>query len=126
MSFEFRPLNSTDVFPMFKILGKIGINEFTSCLQNEDVKKLLSGESGENASIFGVSVMLEIANVVVTNIPKCEAEIYQLLASVSGMTVKQIKELGFASFMEMVIEFVKKEEFRDFIKVVSKLFKSEN
>ena len=123
MNFEFRPLNSTDVFPMFKILGKIGINEFTSCLQNEDVKKLLSGESGENASIFGVSVMLEIANVVVTNIPKCETEIYQLLSSVSGMTVKQIKELGFASFMEMVIEFVKKEEFRDFIKVVSKLFK---
>jgi hypothetical protein len=85
------------------------------------------GENKENATaIVGVSVILEIANVIIGNIPKCETEIYQMLSQTSDLSVKQVKELDFATFAEMVIDFIKKEEFKDFIKVVSRLFKPVN
>ena len=125
--YTFRKLSSVDVFPMFKIIGAIGINEFTACFEKDGVKNMIAsftGESGEDmSSIVGISVILEIANVIIGNLPKCENEIYQILSQTSNLTVKQVQELDMAVFFEMVIDFVKKEEFKDFIKVVSKLFK---
>ena len=125
--YVFRPLSAVDVFPMFKIIGAIGINEFTACFEKDGVKNLIASmkdESGENLpSIIGISVVLEIANVIIGNIPKCENEIYQILSQTSNLSVAQVKKLDMAVFCEMVIDFIKKEEFKDFIKVVSKLFK---
>ena len=129
--YTFRKLNSTDLFLMFKIIGKIGINEFTACFEKDTVKKLIAsvagGESKDSATAFvGISVVFEMANVIIGNLPKCEAEIYQMLAQTSNLSVKQVQELDFITFTEMVIDFVKKEEFKDFIKVVSKSFKLVN
>ena len=128
--YEFRTLNSTDMFLMFKIIGKIGVNEFTACFDKETVKQMLSTvkkDDKENATtMVGMSVVLEIANTIAGNLPKCEVEIYQLLSNTSNLSVKQVKELSMATFAEMVIDFIKKPEFKDFITVVSRLFKSEN
>lgn len=130
--YTFRKLGAPDVFLMFKILSKIGIGEFTDCLDKDSVKKVLAKLTGtnnsdnDNVTVAGISVMLEAANVILGNLPKCEQEIYQMLSNTSNLTVKQVKELDMITFTEMVIDFVKKEEFRDFIGVVSKLFKSEN
>lgn len=129
--YTFRKLQGTDVFLMFKIIGKIGINEFTDCFEKDTVKHMIASVTGDKVSegatnLVGVSVMLEIANVVIGNLPKCETEIYQMLANTSNLTVEQVMELDFATFTEMVIDFIQKEEFRDFMKVVSKLFKSAN
>lgn len=125
--YVFRKLSAIDVFPMFKIIGAIGINEFTACFEKDGVKNMiasLTGEAEEDmASIVGISVILEIANVIIGNLPKCENEIYQILSQTSNLTVAQVKKLDMAVFFEMVIDFIKKEEFKDFIKVVSKLFK---
>lgn len=128
--YTFRTLNSTDTFLMFKILGKIGINEFAECFSKDSVKQVISAVSGDdtsgNATMVGISVVLEAANVIIGNLPKCEAEIYQLLSNTSNLTVKQVKELDFVTFAEMLIDFVQKDEFKDFIKVASRLFKSES
>lgn len=129
--YTFRKLNSTDTFLMFKIIGKIGINEFTDCFGKDAVKEMIQKFTGKNNSddgltMVGISVILEIANVIIGNLPKCESEIYEMLSKTSNLTVKQVKELDFATFTEMIIEFIKKEEFRDFIKVVSKSFKLGN
>ena len=128
-AYTFRKLNSTDTFLMFRIVGKIGINEFTACFEKDAVKKMIATVVGGNqkdaTAVVGISVILEVANVIMGNLPKCEAEIYQILANVSGMSVEDIKALDFATFTEMVIDFIKKDEFKDFIKVVSKSFKLE-
>ena len=126
--YTFRRLNSTDVFPMFKIIGAIGVNEFKSCFEGDGIRGMIQtigkeeGESGNLISV-GLSVGLEIANTVFNNLPKCETDIYQLLSQTSNLSVDEVKALDFVVFTEMVIDFVKKEEFKDFIKVVSKLFK---
>jgi len=127
--YTFRLLNSTDVFPMFTIISKIGVNEFTTCFGKDGIKALIKkmtdkteGEE-QNAAIVGISVALEIANVIFANLPKAEKDIYQLLSQASNLTAEEVQALGFAEFTEMVIDFIKKDEFADFIKVVSKLFK---
>lgn len=126
--YTFRTLNSTDVFLMFKIIGKIGVNDFTKSFDKDTVKAMIQNTKGSKdaSTMVGVSVMLEIANIIIGNLPKCETEIYQMLANTSNLTVEQVKELDFATFTEMVIDFIRKEEFKDFIKVVSKLFKPVN
>ena len=129
--YTFRTLNSTDTFLMFKIIGKIGINEFTACFEKDTVKQMNASVTGdkteENATtVVGISVILEMANVIIGNLPKCEAEIYQMLSNTSNLSVTRVKALDFVTFAEMVIDFVKKDEFKDFISVVSRLFKPEN
>ena len=76
-----------------------------------------------SVSVTYISVILEVADVLFNNIAKCENEVFQMLSQTSNLSVAQVKKLPFAQFTEMVIDFIKKEEFRDFIKVVSKLFK---
>lgn len=130
-AYTFRKLNSTDIFLMFKIMGKIGITEFAKCFEKDTVKELIANVTGgdtkkDATTVVGIAVMLEVANVVIGNLPKCEGDIYQMLAQTSDLSVEKIKKLDFATFTEMVIDFIKKEEFKDFIKVVSGLFKPVN
>ena len=130
--YTFRQLGAPDIFLMSKIISKIGINEFKACFEADGIKSLIQNtmmeqkEDGAESDIIsvGAGVFLEIANVILANLPKCEAEIYQMLSQTSNLTVKEITAPGNAvMFLEMVIDFIKKEEFRDFIKVVSRLFK---
>ena len=131
--YTFRRLSSVDVFLMFKIISKIGVKEFNACFENEGIKNLVMAMMGEkkakedgaeqSASVTYIAVILEVADVIFKNIPKCESEIFQMLSQTSNLSVEEVKALDFADFTEMVIDFIKKEEFRDFIKVVSKLFK---
>lgn len=128
--YTFRKLSSKDVFLMFKIVSAIGINEFAACLENGSVLKAITAmsddekESESGAMMAASVVLLEVGNVILANLPKCEKEIYQLLSSCSNMTTDQLTAEGNAvMFIEMVIDFFKKEEFPAFFKVVSKLFK---
>ena len=132
--YTFRNLNSTDMFLMFRIINKIGIKEFSAVLKHDGIKGLVSRlmhekieeaeEAGEESSVSVtyIEVILEVADVVFRCLPRCEAELYQMLSKVSDLTEDQVKELSMPDFTMMVIDFIKKEEFRDFIKVVSRLF----
>ena len=124
--YTFRTLGTSDVFVMFKIISAIGINEFADCLDSDKMKELLKNGGSETedfAFTVGVSMILEVANVIFGNIGKCEKEIYQILSQTSNLSVKEVKDLDAVVFFEMIIDFIRKDEFKDFIRVVSKLFK---
>ena len=126
--YKFRRLVAEDVFPMFKIINKIGIKEVKTFIEGDGFKDVLKGFSGDASNEkevekLGLSIFIEIADLLLRNLPKCEEDMFKLLSSTSNLTVEQVRQLDLATFAEMIIEFVKKEEFGDFIKVVSKLFK---
>lgn len=125
--YKFRTLSAQDVFPMFNIISKIGIKEFKSFFEGEGLEKIMTMFSGQrdegSVEALGVSIAFEIADVIFSNLPKCENDIFKLLAQTSNLEFEDVKKLSLSDFAEMVIDFVKKEEFKDFIKVVSKLFK---
>ena len=73
--------------------------------------------------VHGVSVVMEVVSIIMKNLPSCKNEIYTFLSGLSGMTVKEIGNLDMVTFTEMIVAVVQKQEFKDFFKVVSKLFK---
>ena len=126
-----RRLCTRDLFPMMKILSKIGISEFRQCFDSAaekiDIKEIEAKDNGIKEIIFnrvGISVMLDIAGIIMKNIGSCERDIYNLLGSLSGMEPREIPELDLAVTAEMINDLVKKEEFRDFFTVVLKLFQT--
>lgn len=130
MAIEFKQLKSSDMFIMFKIINKIGLNEIKNQLEPKTIEKLVDSFKGKgnakdkDSLIYsvGISVTIEMANVIIGNLPKCEDEIYTLLSRVSGKSKKEISELDMVTFTEYIVEFVKKDEFKDFTKVALKLF----
>lgn len=129
--YKFRLLGAPDIFLMAKIIKKIGIKEFKACFESDGIKSLIQNaimdakNEGRDSDIMsvGIGVALELADVILGNLPKCEDDIYQILSQTSNLSVEEIKAPGNAAmFLEMVIDFIKKEEFRDFIKVASRLF----
>ena len=123
-AYALRKLKAKDIAPMASILSKIGLKEVKNCFSPDDMKAIAGGEGGiEAVGAVGVSVALEIAGVILGNYERCQNDVFSFLASLSGMDIKQIESLPLDTFTEMVIDVVKKEDFKDFMKVVSKLFK---
>jgi hypothetical protein len=132
-AYEFRRLQSKDIFLMTKIISKIGLSEFAALYQKGSAKDAISALISKKASekakkdddfiSIGIEIAMELAEVVLTNMNKCENEIYQLLSNVSNLSVKEVETLDAVIFLEMIIDFVKKDEFKDFFKVVSRLSK---
>lgn len=140
--YKFRELTAEDIVPMTTILQKINIEEFQKCFNEKTIEKIVNiftakvadgekaaeGEEGaevektaENKmAVAGISLfpsLLSVAQVIVTNVPKCEKDIFRFLSSVSGLSVDEIRKMKMGAFFRMVLDFVKfvKEEgFDDF------------
>lgn len=127
-AWEFRTLSGEDMFLMFSIIGKIGLNKFKALFETDDVKKLIhtimTGEidEGLDEESASLQIVIEVVQVLMSNICYAKNDIYQMLSNTSNLSVDEIKALSMGDFAEMVIEFVQKPEFPNFIKVVSKLF----
>lgn len=126
--YQFRRLKSKDVFLMTKIIGKIGINNIKGCLNNDSIASVIAKAKGDDGvgadtTMIGISVTLDIANILFNNLDKCENEIYRLLSQTSDLDTEAIEDMDMPVFLEMIIDFVKKEEFADFFGVALKLFK---
>ena len=123
-AYSLRKLEAKDIAPMASILSKIGLKEVKNCFSPDDMKAIAGGDGSiEAVGAVGVSVAFEIAGVILGNYERCQNDVFSFLASLSGMDIKQIGSLPLDTFAEMVIDVVKKEDFKDFMKVVSKLFK---
>jgi hypothetical protein len=126
--YTFRRLAAEDIFPMFTIINKIGMKEFKTFFGGDNLARLAATFKGDKTAEaiieeVGLSVFIELVSIILGNLPKCENDIFNMLANTSDLTVEQVKKLDMADFAEMIMDFVKKDEFADFIRVVSKLFK---
>ena len=114
-----------DVFTLARIIGKIGVNKFSSLLQKEeiqtlakDVSKKKSISNEDISMITGIGVFTEIAQIILVGMPVCEDDIYKLLSDTSNLTIDEVKELDGVTFLKMIIDFFKRN--MDFIKDASK------
>ena len=117
-----------DIFTMADIIGKIGVNKFASCLQNEEIQKLVKGiskkksVSNEDISmIAGIGVFTEIAQIILVGMPVCEDKVYKLLSDTSNLSLEEVKALDGVTFIEMIVDFFKTN--MDFIRAASKFVK---
>jgi hypothetical protein len=129
VKFELRGLKADDMFPMFGILSKIGLKDIKESITPDGLKEAMSsfnnqeGDADNNTTYLGFSIMMDFLEIIMKNLPSCQKDIYSFLASLSGMTVQEIGNLDVGTFTEMIIAVIKKDEFKDFFKAVSGLFK---
>jgi hypothetical protein len=84
---------------------------------------MASGKDQEALTAVGMTIAFDLAGVIVSNLASCKNDIYALLSQLSGKPTKEIASLPMVTFMEMIIDVIKKEEFKDFFQAVSKLFR---
>lgn len=124
--YPLRKLSSKDVFTFSTILKQIGYAELKECFHSAEIRKLIAKMPGASAGAIdeiGLSIMLDISTVVISNLAIAEESIYQLLSNLSGKTKTEIANLDAEVFMAMIVDVFKQDGFRNFFKVVSKLFK---
>lgn len=124
--YTLRKLKATDLFSFVSLLNKIGFKEFKTIFENDNVKNTISKMQGNKgadvATSVGISVAIEIGGIILANIPNCENDLYAILASLSGFKEKEVKELSPATFAQMILDVIQKDDFKDFFKVVLKSF----
>lgn len=135
--YTLRALKGSDVFPMSRIISTIGIDHFKEAFNQDDIKTMVkslnkqegvddsddSPVSDDVTTAVGMSVVLSVAQIILAHLSDCEADIYSFLSSLSGMKPENVADLPFETFMEMIIDIIQKPEFKNFIKVASKLLK---
>lgn len=122
-AYTLRTLTADDMFPMFQIISKIGIKEFKHSFDNPEIIKAFRAEGGTNIESLGVEIAFDMAGVLMGNLPVAKDSIYTFLASVASMTKQEIAALPMDVFFEMIVDVIKKEEFKDFFKAVKRLLK---
>lgn len=124
---QFRKLKGKDIFLMLPVLKKIGINNLKKCFNGDLIKGIIADnkDKGRETQIEAATMgaMLEFGQVLIEGLDGCEDAIYNLLAGVSNLTRAEVEELGFLELPEMITDFVKIDEFKDFLKVAQSYIK---
>lgn len=141
--YKFRKLTSKDLFLMIKFIKKIGINNISKILDKDIIKEKINeltqksneeaneetSEETSKASIsfeeLGISIMFDLAQLIIERLEACEEEIYEILEKTSNLNKEQIEELEIDVFIEMIYDFVRKEEFIKLFQKAASLLKSE-
>ena len=112
--YTLRKFSDGDLFPILKILKKIGIKDCKEAF--------MQGETGEaTLKQVGLLTAFDIADILIGNLTKVEEEVYSLYAEMSGLSVEEIKEMEFGTLPLMVLDSINEVKNTSFFKVLSKL-----
>lgn len=116
--YTFRQLNSTDLFSVIRIVRKIGVDKLKTVFTGGEMGAIINGGTAEISEAGGIDLAFSIAQIILDGAANCETEIFDLLARVSNLEKTEIQELDLATFTEMIFDFFKKEELKDFLRAV--------
>ena len=124
--FELRELRSDDVFPMLRVIKAIGVRKFSTMLDNKAIMNAVmnKGKKGFDLLEVGLPAAIDIAAIVIENLPNAEKEIFAFLGRLSGKSEQELREGSFTLLPEMIVALFQKKEFSDFFTVVTGLLKS--
>lgn len=123
----FRRLTAKDIWLVTPILKKVGINNIRKCFNQDIIGGLVdfadkkNYDDQVNAATFGA--MLEFLQIVVEGADSCENDLFNLLSKTSNLSRAEVENLDPVELPLMIIDFVKKEEFKSFFKVAQSLVK---
>ena len=121
--FKLRSLQASDLFLMTSIISNIGLKEFKDAFAAVDlsnVAKIGSPTESEFKEV-GLGLLIEVADIVMTNLWKCETYINRLISRIYGVDIKDVPTLDPALYLEMIMGIVEDDKFMDFFKAASKL-----
>lgn len=130
-TYTLRNLCAKDIFPMAKIIRKIGLKDIGGCFSLDEIKATVEPSdkdgaeknSDDVAETVGITVVLKIVDVVLENLSTAEQEIFNFIAGVAEITADDVANLSMDVFFDMLVDIFKKKEFVGFMKAVLRLFK---
>lgn len=125
-----RELRASELMLMIRIIGKIGIREFSCLLEDDGIKNAISAamsqeetDTPQDYTAVGATVMLGLADTICRNLPKAEKEIYTLVSNLSGLTLTEVGALRADVFLDIILQIVTREDFKGFFTVARKYLK---
>ena len=112
--YTLRKFNDGDLFPILKILKKIGIKD---C--KEAFVQVASGE--KTLKQIGILASFDLADILIGNLTKVEEEVYSLYSDMSGLAVDDIRAMEFGTLPLMIMDSFNEVKNTSFFKVLSKL-----
>lgn len=125
-AYTLRKLRADDIFLTIRVINKIGLDRLKKCMEAQGVKAAIEIMTNNEADTtakeaamnkIGIAVMLEIAGALLERLPDCRNEIYALLAVLSDMSEEDIGKLDSSVFVSMVMDVLKKDEWKDFFQL---------
>lgn len=142
MPYTMRRLNAGDLILMTQIVSKIGIKELIPCINSPSVLKVVQAlglskpaEADTNAEadvkkepddgiyLVGITVAIQMAEILLQHIGDCKKELFTLLANVTGTSYQEMEEMDAEIFMYLLTDFVRKEEFKSFCNAALRFIK---
>ena len=109
MKYEMRPLQTSDIYAMSKILKKLELK------LNVDATKYKGKKiSAEDA---GKELMLELLKTALENLSQAENEVNAFLASLVGMKANEFNKLPIEDTFEIVALFKNQKGLKSFLKL---------
>lgn len=145
--YKLRKLSTKDIGPMIKIAKKMDIRRLKTVFNELDLSEIAdmvnngndnsedtetSGnetlEVRENSKLLakiGGNVIFEIIPLLLDALDNCIDDVNKLLANVANMELEELENLDLDIYFSLIYDFVNKEEFKGFTKVVSKFLNLE-
>ncbi len=111
--YTLRRLKDGDLFPLLKILKKIGIRD---C--KEAFIQVASGE--KSVKEIGVMASFDIADILIGNLAKAEDEIYELWSDLSGIPAGEMKDMEFGTLPLMIMDTFSEARNTGFFRALSR------
>lgn len=124
--YTFRKLKSTDLFLMIKLVKKLGLENIAEAIDGNALKALLAaGEKTEQDYYVAGKTVIDIVQVIIGRLEYCQKEIYDLLEATSNLSREELENLDIDVFIAMIVEFTRKEEFKQLFTRAASLLKKE-
>ena len=124
---ELRNLQATDLFAMVNIINKVGLKNFKDIIDINKIKEMRKDLNEDNKSQIisdiGINIVMSALGVILENLPLVETDLYNFVANVANMEVKDVAKMNIGDFIDLLISIAQKDEFKDFFKRVLKLIK---
>ena len=111
--YSLRHLRDDDLFPLLRILKKIGISDCKDAFI-----QVATGE--KTLEQIGIAVSLNIADILIRNLEKTEEEIYSLWSDISGIPTEEMKNMEFGTLPLMIMDTFSEARDTSFFRVLSR------
>lgn len=116
-----RKLKGTDIFKVLRLLSKLGVKDLVfDMFGNTDLAKVKDATDVKLlADGKGANLMAVIFETLTEKLPLIEDDLNQFLGDLTGNDAKEIADLEFGEYMQLIMDFFKKEELKDFFQQLS-------
>lgn len=105
---EMRTLKGQDTFTILRLLSKLGIKDIITEIFTKE-------KDDEDAQARGAKIIATLTDALTEKLPLVQDDLNAFLADLTNTEVAVIMDLDFEPYMDLIMDFVQKEELKSFL-----------